>query len=1007
MNNQSSSNLTTVSISDLVQDFHSNIQNYKSTSYNETQLRDDFLNKFLKILGWDIDNSANKSQHIRDVLQEESISVEGEKSKKSPDYTLRIEGIRQLFVEAKKPSVNIEKSAKSAFQIRRYGWNAGLNISILSNFEYLIIYDCNIKPDSNDNEKTARYKIFHYLEYENKINEIRDLISFQSICDNSTLSSSLSNSHKETFDDYFLKQISKWRISIASAIYEKNLIPDNDLNLITQRIINRIIFLRICEDRNIEKIDSLKNISTYEDFRSYLEYADNKYNSGLFEIIDDHLELNKKSHNELFSNIFKELYYPVSPYDFSVIDSAILSQIYEQFLGDRIDTSSGIPKIIQEAEVSASKGVVSTPPIISKNIASSTLDEVTKNKDLNSLRNIKIADICCGSGVFLLSAYEYMINITLEKLIEEKIFNTGELTCLGDDQYTLNFKGKRNILLNNIHGVDINPYAVEVSTFSLLVKLLEGEDSSSINSYIKTNSGKILPNLEHNIKHGNSLIDDNYFSHNRDSIRDPRLISKISPFNWNENFNSIIKGGGFDAIIGNPPYVRIQNLVKHTPEEISYYKSSTSNYRSIKSNNIDKYYIFIERALQLLKEGGHLSYIIPSKFGILKGGEKIRELITKTSNIFQITHFGSTQVFKNHSTYTEILHLTKSKASNIFIKKIDKISINTLNDNKNRYTIPQDSFNKNPWIITSKETKEIFDKIKSVSSTTLKDTCNIFVGLQTSNDKVFIFTPQREDETYYYLSPKEHNHKIEKTICIPCIYDLSFNFLEPIKPNAIMIFPYITSNEKAELISKDKFKADFPHCWDYLKTHKEELLKRNFTTKNPKWYQFGRTQSLVKFDGREKLIWPVLSTKPNYTIDKENISFTGGGNGPYYALSKKSDLSLEYIAAILGHPVIEKMVKLGASEFRGDYYSHGKQFIEKVPIIIPTSESELSTYNSISINMADILILNKSLEKSHPLQKKIQMKQIDILKAESNSLVSKLYKLSINDTSTVLNEDLN
>ena len=310
---------------------------YKTPKYSEAQLRVDFLNPFLKTFGWDVDNEEIKSQFLRDVIQEESIDVEVEDSvtKKNPDYTLRIQGTRKFFIEAKKVFIDLNNSNKPAFQTRRYGWNANLGISILTNFETISVYDCRHKPNAEDAACVARYKVFHFSEYLSKFDELYQLLSFQSVA-SGYIDEYFAVIQKETttFDDYFLNQIENWRQKLASDIIANNDGFNNeDINFLIQRLLNRIVFLRICEDREIEKYETLRNIKSYDELKQLFILSDKKYNSGLFDFIEDSLSLNINLKSEILIEIFNELYYPQSPYDFSVVDPTILSQIYERYLG--------------------------------------------------------------------------------------------------------------------------------------------------------------------------------------------------------------------------------------------------------------------------------------------------------------------------------------------------------------------------------------------------------------------------------------------------------------------------------------------------------------------------------------------------------------------------------------------------------------------------------------------------------------------------------------------------
>ena len=998
-------------ITDLVNAFTIEGKAFKAATYNETQFRNDFLDPFLMSFGWDVKNESGKTQFFRDVIQEESINVEDELSKKSPDYTLRVQGIRKLFVEAKKPFVDINKSSKAGFQTRRYGWNANLGISILSNFDKLIIYDCRYKPDVKDDEHVARICVFDFHDYIPSFNNIYDLISFDS-ASSGRLDDLYSIYERvgETFDSYFLQQIENWRQKLAqSAIRRNGQLGSEKVNFLIQRLLNRIVFLRICEDRTIEKYETLKNIQNYAQLKALFQVSDQKYNSGLFNFIEDNLSLNVEIDDHVLIEIFNDLYYPLSPYDFAVVDPSILSQIYEKFLGSHIVLDEVRQmSIIAEPEVVASNGVVPTPKLIVDQIVEQTLFPLIEGKTSNQLAALKIADICCGSGTFLISVYDFLLKTTIQLYLDEKINDPELIVELPDSTFALTLHAKRQILENNIYGVDINPYAVEVSEFSLLLKLLEGENGISINSFTHLNSRKVLPDLANTIKCGNSLIGEKFFKFMPGAIEDNQLLFRIKPFEWTEEFPFLLTSNGFDAIIGNPPYVRIQNLVKYAPEEIKYYQNAISGYAVASNDTIDKYYVFIQRAIALLNPTGYLGYIIPHKFFIIKGGKALRKFITESSYLSKIIHFGITQVFPDRSTYTAILILQKHKKENFEFKRIRRVNADLL-ASKDGYTpYRNDQFGEDPWVFLSIDTSAVFSKIKSPHTVPLKDLAEISVGLQTSKDKIYIFVPTGETENSYKFSYSGKSYEVEKSICKPCIYDLSFAEFDTITANAQMIFPYIVADGKAEVFTEEYFEGTYPLCWAYLNEYKAVLQERNINGKSPKFYQFGRSQSLVKFHDTPKLIWPVLSTKPSYVYDTKNIQFTGGGNGPYYSLLNNSKYSIFYIVGILAHPLFERMVKAGASEFRGAYYSHGKQFMENLPIreIDENNISEKDLYDKIVKAVTDLIKTKKEFNESYGNNMTILKRKLTKLENTLIENVNQLYNIDPQEFNTVLNDEM-
>lgn len=998
-------------LNELVSAFEKDRNVFSTTKYNETQLRNDFLDPLLMSFGWDVNNEASKTQFLRDVIQEESIDIEDETFKKNPDYTLRIQGLRKMFVEAKKPSVDITKSSEGAFQTRRYGWNANLGISILTNFDKLIIYDCRYKPDATDDERVARKHVFDLSDFVYEFEKIYDLISYDS-ASSGRLDDLFSVDERvgHTFDDYFLQQIESWREKLAQSVVKRNeQLMSEDINFLIQRLLNRIVFLRICEDRTIEKYETLKNIQDYNQLKTLFQQSDKKYNSGLFNFIEDNLSLNIELDSEVLIEIFNELYYPLSPYNFAVVDPVILSQIYEKFLGSYvvIDEERHL-SIVSEPEVVVSNGVVPTPKLIVEQIVKETLNPLVIGKDSKKLAELKIADICCGSGTFLISVYDFLLKSTIEKFQEENIIDSELIYECADDTLALTLKAKRIVLEQNVYGVDINPYAVEVTELSLLLKLLEGESGASIDYFINQYADKVLPTLSDNIKCGNSLVDNKFFEFMPRAINDDHLLFRVNPFDWKMEFPFLIDTDGFDAIVGNPPYVKIQNLVKFFPEEIKYYKDDMSGFTVAKKGPIDKYYVFIQHAITLLNPTGFLGYIVPHKFFLIKGGEALRKFITESCNLSKIIHFGVTQVFPNRSTYTAILILQKEQNERFDFKRVRKITPDLLDSGENYIQYNQDYLSAKPWIFLSNEIEAIFNKLKVERAVPLKSLADICVGLQTSADKIFIFTPEGETEKTYTFSFNGTRKEIEKGICLPCIYKLSIRLFDTILPNAQMIFPYIIQEGKAEVITEEHFSENYPLCWAYMNDHKTQLEKRSINGKNPKWYQFGRSQSLTRFHDSSKLIWSVLLNEPSYVYDKLNIQITGGGNGPYYSLVNNSNYSIFYFIGILGHPLFERMVKAGASEFVGSYYSHGKQFIENIPIIEidPDNVEEIRLYNAIVKSVKDSIKTKEQYNESYGTVRSISQRKLVVLNDILIDSVNKLYGVSDEEFNVVLNDDM-
>ena len=475
-----------------VRQFSSHVSEYMRQTYNETEVRVDFVNPFFKALGWDVDNETGLPQHLREVTHEATVKVDenGSLRSKKPDYSFRIGTETFFFLETKKPAVDITSDGAPAFQLRRYGWSGNLKISVLTNFADLYIYDCTVRPVETDEIGVALVAHYTYTEYEEKIDEIYDLLSKESV-----LSGEFANRfdniygsfRREPFDEYFLKEIKRWRSNLGKSIWQNTpFISEETLNISVQRILNRIIFLRICEDRNLEHYETLKNIQTYNELKTLFANADRKYDSGLFAILEED-QFNVD--DGVLLNIFRDLYYPYNSYEFSVVDPYIIGQIYELFLAEKlIIKADGTIETEQKTEVVDSQGVVNTPKNVTDIIVEQTLSTAFSRKTPNELKDCRIADICCGSGNFLLSAYEYLVNYYVEWYLKNDLENAvrdGKLIAFqGIDAYHLSFSIRRSILLLNIWGVDIDPLAVEVTKFSLFLKLLENTSADELATYL-------------------------------------------------------------------------------------------------------------------------------------------------------------------------------------------------------------------------------------------------------------------------------------------------------------------------------------------------------------------------------------------------------------------------------------------------------------------------------------------------------------------------------------------
>ncbi len=686
--------------------FEENIKQYHSSLYDESNTRTDFIDELFKFLDWDINNAQGYAEQWREVVREDKVRIQG--ATKAPDYSFRIGGMRQFFVEAKKPSVRVKTASEPAFQVRRYGYSAKLPLSILTNFEEFAVYDTRIKPEKTDDASVARIFYCTYQEYLNNFEFLYNTFSKEAILKGRLDRYVEENKNKKgtsEVDKELLKTLESWREDLAKNIALNNpKISLHELNLAVQKIVDRIIFLRIAEDKGIEEYEALKQAiqknknvpfatskieqksSIYKALIQLFDKANTKYNSGLFAKLPflDELTIEDK----VFINIIEGLYYPDCPYEFSILPVEILGSIYEQFLGKTI-RFRGVKgekhtAIIEEKpEVKKAGGVYYTPEYIVKYIVERTVGAMTEGKTPAEVAKMRIIDPSCGSGSFLVGAYSYLLAWHLDYYTNakhlKKALKEGAIYQATGGAYKLTIEKKQEILLNSIYGLDIDEQAVEVSKLSLYLKLLEdeGKEAASKEELFKHTDLKLLPSLMGNIKCGNALVESDYYLGKEASLfEDLDAMREINVFDWKDTskgFGAIFEAGGFDCVIGNPPYVSnaTQRINEKFKSQREYFLSS-GHYKTL-HKLWDLYILFIEKSLSILKTGGMYSSIIPYPFTNQSYARLSREMILQHYNLLEIVDLKGTKVFQN-ATVTNCIPIVRKEKDNgtVAISHIDE-----------------------------------------------------------------------------------------------------------------------------------------------------------------------------------------------------------------------------------------------------------------------------------------------------------------------------------------------
>jgi type I restriction-modification system DNA methylase subunit len=999
--------------------FADNRQAFLAPGVKEAHVRLSLIDPLFEALGWDLRNTAMIAPQYREVVTEDSLEIEGQQ--KAPDYAFRVGTLSKFYTEAKKCGININADPGPAYQLRRYGWSAKVPLSILTDFEEFGVYDCSLRPKPADKASFGRIQYYKSEQYADCWRELWDIFSREAVWAGAYDRYAASKRKRGTseVDGEFLKEIESWRDELARNIALRNqfLGPD-DLNAAVQRTIDRIIFLRMAEDRGSESYGQLLKLcdqpNMYSRFMSKLcKSADEKYNSGLFhfnkeegtseslDAITPKLQVDDK----VFKPILQSLYFEHgSPYHFGVLPVEILGTVYERFLGKVIRlTPEHRAKVEEKPEVRKAGGVYYTPAYIVDYIVKNTVGKMIAGKSPAQLGGGKngqplcVLDMACGSGSFLLGAFQCLLDHCLKWYMEhqpDKFKN--EVFKNRRGEWQLAIAEKKRILTTHIFGVDIDAQAVEVSKLSLLLKAMEGETDETVGKSRQLFHERALPNLSNNIKCGNSLIGPDYFSGRL--IPDPDEMKRVNPFDWNREFPEAMKSGGFDCVIGNPPYIRIQTMKEWAPLEVEIYKELFS---AANAGNYDIYVVFVEKGLNLLNSNGRLGFILPHKFFNSKYGEALRNLLAKGKHLSHIVHFGDQQVFIGATTYTCLFFLEKSSKSEFKFTKVEDLTAWYSNSLASEGTIMAPSINSREWNFIAGKGVALFERLNSLP-VKLGDVASIFVGLQTSADKIYVLKGTQLNGGRY-VTVEDRNGlkwKLEREVLRPFINDVSLSTFELPVSNHWLVFPYRVENKKVTLIPVPEMIEMFPKTWQYLKENSSLLRNRESgKADNSEWYGYIYRKNLSLFDA-PKLIVQVISLFGKYAYDSSGVYFTGGGNGPYYGirwLESNNFQSIHYLQAVLCSRISDFYLHRVSSPFRGGYWSYGKRFIEQIPIrtISLSNQNDIEFQNQLVKCVEQMFKLTQQLSNSKSESTSMAIKrQVNATESEMNNIIYKLYELT-------------
>ncbi|MBP7678810.1 MAG: N-6 DNA methylase [Bacteroidales bacterium] len=981
-------------ISALVERFREHLEEYKRGIYNEHQTRVDYINPFFKALGWDMDNEQGHAEAYREVIHEDKVKVGG--ATQAPDYAFTLYGQRKFFVDAKKPGINIKGDIAPAYQVRRYGWSAKVPLSVVTDFEEFAIYDCTKKPGPGDKPSVSRIKYLTFEQYTEEFDFLWDIFAKENLPKgrfDKFVQSDTGKKGTATVDEEFLKSIEQWRTYLATSIALRNkALGVDELNYAVQKTIDRIIFLRMCEDRGVEKYGLLRTAAekgdVYANLWAMFQTADAKYNSGLFDFKEDRITRQLVIDNKVLKTIIGELYYPKCEYEFSVMPADILGSVYERFLGKTIRLTAGHQaKVEEKPEVRKAGGVYYTPKYIVDYIVENTVGKLLEGKTPKEVEKLRICDPACGSGSFLIGAYQYLLDWHLKYYTNresQKIPASAGMRGPGGEAITpdgnLTTALKKRILLNNIYGVDIDPQAVEVTKLNLLLKALEGETQASINQQMTLFHERVLPNLSHNIQCGNSLIGPDFYDNQYDLF--PDQMKKINAFDWHRAFPEVFAEGGFQAVIGNPPYVR-QELLGDQKE---YFKTHYKVYHGM----ADLYSYFFERGFGILGKDGLFGIIVANKWMRAKYGEPLRTWL-KQKPIRQIIDFGDLPVFQQATTYPCIF-IAGGEAESTFrsteVKTLDFTSLAEYHEN-NKKQISRESLNPSGWQLVDDAETNLLAKLKE-KSIPLGEYVKgkIYRGVLTGLNEAFVIDQATKDRL---ITEDPRSAEVIKPFLAG--RDIK-RYQQPV-------------SDKYLIFTRRGIHIDnYPAIRNYLLQFKDKLMPRppdwkggEWKGRKPgpyKWYEIQDTVAYWQEFEKPKIIISAINKRGNYTLDLQSV----------YSNDKTTIIGVEdyFLLGLLNSKACDFFIKASASTKRGGYFEYKPMYLAPLPV--PIANQDLNNHHDqIAQLVISLISLNQQIRSANLESQRQQLQRaIDHAERRIDELVYELYGLTEEEVAIIEHE---
>lgn len=918
-----------------IENFAERQQELMRDGYKEASTRIEFIDPLLAALGWDVNNTAGLPERFKDVVVEPAQDVDGHN--RAPDYAMRIDGDRKFFVEAKKPSVWLKKYKEPAFQARRYAWSAQLPVVVLTNFREIAVYDGRLRPKPEDPTTRARMLYLTWEELEDRWQELYDLVSRDAV-ESGSLDRFVAEAGRrggsERIDRIFLRDLEETRQALLAHVAARNpQLTDPELLRSIQLTLDRLIFLRFCEDRKMEPFGALLTAVRSENPRSALEAmyreADARYNSGLFHFDDeagrvapDVLTLTLNIDDSVIRETVERFYPPQSPYAFSVMPVEVLGRAYESFLSWRITRRGGKVALEQKPEVRKAGGVYYTPEWLTRETVARVVDPMLDGRTVESMirKPLRMLDPSCGSGSFLVTSYRYLLDWYLRQYSAEPHNWLPSPRRRNDENPRLrrNRRGelaltpaeRKRILTSHIHGVDVDEQAVEVAKLSLLLAFMEDEEPTDASLTLTGFANRILPDIDANVRCGNSLIGPDVLTDDQLVDVDSPERARINPFDW-RSFNF-----GFDAIVGNPPWLMAGYEI--TGRSRDYLQSRYSSY----DGKADLYYLFIERSISLLSPNGRIGLVVPNKMYATRAASALRAHLTGSNLLEGVVDFQIAQLFEGATNYSQILLLTNRDvvASPVRFTRATKLMTHSQS-----WDIPRARLGEKPWDLSSPVLHAVGERMQAGATALGEIAAGFGNGVQTGKDPLLFLSLERAREL-----------RLEEEYLRPLIRGKHIRRGEIATSGEVVVFPYEEQNGTYSVLTPSRL-THAPWLQAYLEEHKSALLTRRWFNKSAiertgQWWGLMYLDEPASFSDLH-LVTPSLSRTASFALAGTQLFPTGTAG--VTGIRFRDGFDVRPVLAILNSPLLSAFALARSPGYQGGFHKFSQPYIENLPIRMP------------------------------------------------------------------------